>query len=82
MFSVSRLVSRRCHKISSILRLCPTPHRTVRARLRHTALQMSIDRSDAIPDEIDHDARSGKWMSLQHQIELLPVQSAPLAPAS
>jgi len=37
-----RLVSRRCHSISTIQQLCPAPHGTVLALLRHTALQLSL----------------------------------------
>lgn len=34
-----RLVSRRCHSISTIHPLAPAPHRTVLAQLTHTAPQ-------------------------------------------
>ena len=37
MFSVSRLVSRRCHNISTILQLSPAPLRTALAQFTHAA---------------------------------------------
>ncbi len=42
VFSVCRLVSRRCHDISTFHRLAPAPLRTVRALLTHTAPQIVI----------------------------------------
>ena len=42
VFSVRRLVSRRCHSISTISRLSLTPLRTVLAQFTHTAPHMFI----------------------------------------
>ena len=42
VFSVCRLVSRRCHIISTLHQLSPAPLRTVRALLTHTAPQTVI----------------------------------------
>ena len=42
VFSVGRLVFRRCHIISTFHRLLPAPRRTVRAQLTHTAPQTII----------------------------------------
>ena len=39
VFSVCRLVSRRCHMISTLYPLAPAPHRTGRAVFPHPALQ-------------------------------------------
>ena len=45
VFSVCRLVSRRCHNISTIPRLSAAPHRTVLALLTHTAPHMCHSRA-------------------------------------
>ncbi len=45
VFSVCRLVSRRCHHISTIHQLAPAPHRTGRAVFPHPALQTGSHRS-------------------------------------
>ena len=42
VFSVCRLVSRRCHIISAFHQFLPAPRRTVRAQLTHTAPQTVI----------------------------------------
>gem|GEM_PF-5942452 len=51
VFSVCRLVSRRCHIISTFHQLAPAPRRTVLAQLTHTApqtiIRALIERPDA-----------------------------------
>jgi len=49
VFSVFRLVSRRCHHISTIHQLAPAPHRSVRAVFPHPALQTGSHRSRVDP---------------------------------
>jgi len=57
VFSVYRLVSRRCHAISTVYPLAPAPHRTGRADFPHPALQSgsqvcSVDPISLIVDSV------------------------------
>ena len=49
VFSVCRLVSRRCHTISTLYPLAPAPHRTGRADFPHPALQTGSQVSSINP---------------------------------
>ena len=49
VFSVYRLVSRRCHAISTVYPLAPAPHRTGRADFPHPALQSGSQVSSVNP---------------------------------
>ncbi len=73
-----RLVSRRCHNISTILQLSPAPLRTVLALFTHTAPHVVVHE---ILEHADLDAWTRKRKTLLHKIELLPAH-APLTAAA
>ena len=58
VFYVCRLVSRRCHTISTVYPLAPAPHRTGRADFPHPALQASsqVSSIDLLPQSLIADS--------------------------